>query len=349
MGRGAGVSAPLVAVSMGDPAGIGPEIAVRAAGTIWREAPPSVRLLVVGDASVMRRVAGSIEPGAAIHPIGEVGEARFEAGTLDVLDLDLIDGESVAWGVEEPACGRAAAESLRAAAALALGGDVDAMASAPLHKAAMRKAGYDYPGQTEFLADLTGAERFGMIIVAGTLRLLYVTNHMALREVPDAVTFDAVFDKLILAHETLVGWGVPDPRIGVAALNPHAGEGGMMGTEERDAILPAVEAARKRGIRAEGPFPVDAFLPGAGDGRYPMVLVMYHDQGNITAKMAGQGAVCTQVIGLPIIRTTTAHGTAFDIAGRGIAKPDSMIAAVKVAAGTVRLRTGLTRVASKTL
>ena len=139
---------------MGDPAGIGPEIAVRAAGAIWREAPPSARLLIVGDASVMRRVAGSIESRAAIHPIGEVGEARFEAGTLDVLDLDLIDGESVAWGVEEPACGRAAAESLRAAAALALGGDVDAMASAPLHKAAMRKAGYDYPGQTEFLADL---------------------------------------------------------------------------------------------------------------------------------------------------------------------------------------------------
>jgi 4-hydroxythreonine-4-phosphate dehydrogenase len=221
-----------------------------------------------------------------------------------------------------------------------MAGEIDAIVSAPLNKESMRRAGYRFEGQTQILAELTGSERYGMILVLGNVRVMMLTTHMALREACDAVTKERVLSMLQLADDTLRSFGITKPKIAVAGLNPHAGDGGLFGTEEIDGSIPAIAQAVAQGIDAVGPVPADVVFVQAVDGDYDLVLAMYHDQANIAAKLLGFGEVVTVLAGLPIIRTSVGHGTAFDIAGKGVAREGNFRKAVEVAIDLARRKKG---------
>ena len=328
---------PRVAITMGDAAGIGPEITVKSL------ADPRVMEwcipFVIGDARVLERAMDATATHLAIRRLTATGEATGTAGTLDVLDDAAIDMAGHRWGEIDPRYGEAAVRWTRQAGQLALAGEIDAMVSAPLNKEAMHAAGYPYEGQTEVLGELT-ASRPAMVMVVDRMRLMLFTNHMALRAVCEYLRTDRVLDRLVLADAALRDMGIATPRIAVAGLNPHAGENGAFGREELDAIVPAIEAARARGIDAQGPFPADTVFLKSREGAYDMTLALYHDQGLMAVKLVGFGRVVTLLIGLPLIRTSTGHGTAFDIAGRNIANHVNLLEAVRVAAEVARGKQG---------
>jgi 4-hydroxythreonine-4-phosphate dehydrogenase len=243
-------------------------------------------------------------------------------------------------GVVKPALGAAAVHYTRAAARMAIAGDVAGIVSAPLNKEAMRDAGFHYEGATEIFAEEAGVKRYAMVLLLGEMRLMLLTNHMSLREACDKVTKARVYEKIMLGHEALVGQGIDRPRVAVSALNPHAGEGGLFGREEIDEIIPAVEQARAEGVNAIGPVPADTVFYKAKQGMYDMTIALYHDQGLGAVKLLGFGTVVTLLVGLPFIRTSTGHGTAFDIAGKGIADHANLLESIRIAAdlGARRLR-----------
>jgi 4-hydroxythreonine-4-phosphate dehydrogenase len=239
------------------------------------------------------------------------------------------------WGVINPAYGAAAVRWTKDAGQMALDGRIDAMVSAPLNKEAMHDAGYSYEGQTEILGELTRSKP-AMVMVVDRMRLMLFTNHMAMRQVCDYVRTDRVLERLVLADAALRDMGIARPSIAIAGLNPHASENGLFGREELDQIVPAVEAAKARGIDAQGPFPADTVFLKARDGVYDMTIALYHDQGLMAVKLVGFGRVVTLLIGLPLIRTSTGHGTAFDIAGKNIADHRNLLEALRVAADVAR-------------
>jgi 4-hydroxythreonine-4-phosphate dehydrogenase len=251
---------------------------------------------------------------------------------MDILDVGGIDASHVEIGRVSPIAGKAAVVYTQEAGRLAMDGRIDAVVSAPLNKEAMHAAGYSFEGQTQILAELTGAKRYGMILILGDMRVMMLTTHMALRKACDAISKERVLSMIELAHQTLTTFGVRNPRIGVAGLNPHAGEGGTFGTEEINHIAPAINVAIERGINAIGPVPADVIFVKAQKGAYDIVLALYHDQANMAAKLLGFGSVVTMLAGLPIIRTSVGHGTAFDIAGKNVADPRNFIEAIRVAA-----------------
>ena len=328
---------PRVAITMGDAAGIGPEITVKslADARVMEWCIP----FVIGDARVLERAMNATGTHLAIRRLTALGEAAGTAGTLDVLDDAAIDMAGHRWGEIDPRYGEAAVRWTRQAGQLALAGEIDAMVSAPLNKEAMHAAGYPYEGQTEVLGELT-ASRPAMVMVVDRMRLMLFTNHMALRAVCDYLRTDRVLDRIVLADAALRDMGIATPRIAVAGLNPHAGENGAFGREELDAIVPAIEAARARGIDAQGPFPADTVFLKSREGAYDMTLALYHDQGLMAVKLVGFGRVVTLLIGLPLIRTSTGHGTAFDIAGRNIANHVNLLEAIRVAAEVARGKQG---------
>ncbi len=337
-------SRPILAITMGDPAGIGPEIVVKACAS---EAVKAIcRPLAIGDAAVFRRAAGWVG-GGAIHPIQRIDQARFAPSALDVLDQQSVDLETFAIGKVSAAGGEAAFAAVRSAIELALAGAVDATVTAPLHKGALHLAGHRYPGHTEIFADLTGTQDYTMMLAAGSMRVVHVSTHLSLRQACDAVTARRVRDVIDLGRRAVEQLGIPQPRIGVAGLNPHAGDGGLFGDEETAHIIPAIEAARQAGINVIGPIPPDTFFAQAAGGAYDLCVAMYHDQGHIPVKMLGfrydaakrrwssvRGINVT--LGLPIIRTSVDHGTAFDQAGTGQADEQSMIDAIEYAAKLAR-------------
>ena len=261
--------------------------------------------------------------------------------TVAVVDYGDVDPATVRIGVVDPALGAAAVRYTREAARYALRGEIDAIVSAPLNKESMRAAGFRYEGATEIFAEEAGVERYAMVLLLGDLRLLLLTNHMSLREACDKVTKARVLEKIMLAHEALVGQGMAAPRIAVSALNPHAGEGGLFGREEIEEIAPAIAAARAAGVNAIGPVPADTVFFKAKQGMYDLTIALYHDQGLGAVKLLGFGDVVTLLVGLPFIRTSTGHGTAFDIAGKGIADHKNLLAAIETAADlAVRRRRG---------
>ena len=328
---------PRVAITMGDAAGIGPEITVKSL------ADPRVMEwcvpLVIGDARVLERAMDATGTRLAIRRLGAAADANGAPGTIDVLDDAAIDMAAHRWGEIDPHYGEAAVRWTKQAGQLALTGDIDAMVSAPLNKEAMHAAGYPYEGQTEVLGELT-ASRPAMVMVVDRMRLMLFTNHMALRAVCEYLRTDRVLDRLVLADAALRDMGIATPRIAVAGLNPHAGENGAFGREELDAIVPAIEAARARGIDALGPFPADTVFLKSREGAYDLTLALYHDQGLMAVKLVGFGRVVTLLIGLPLIRTSTGHGTAFDIAGKNIADHVNLLEAVRVAAEVARGKQG---------
>ena len=328
---------PRVAITMGDAAGIGPEITVKSL------ADPSVREscvpIVLGDARVLERAMQATGVTLPIRTITRPAEADGRAGVIELLDYQNVDMAAHRWGVVHAPHGEAAVHYTREAGRFALAQQIDAIVSAPLNKEAMHAAGYPYEGQTEILGELSKS-RPAMVLVLGQMRLMLFTNHMALRAVCDYIRKDRVLDRLVLADAALRDMGIAHPRLAVAGLNPHAGESGAFGNEERDEIVPAIEAARARGIDAAGPFPADTVFLKARDGAFDLTLALYHDQGLMAVKLLGFGTVVTLLVGLPLIRTSTGHGTAFDIAGKNMADHKNLLEAIRVAAQVAAARHG---------
>jgi 4-hydroxythreonine-4-phosphate dehydrogenase len=328
---------PLLAVTMGDPAGVGAEVIVGAYDAGHEDAD----LLVVGDAAVVEKAVEITDIDVDVRSVSDVTDARFEVGTLDVLDLNPIEDHD--WGVLREEYGTASLAYVERAIDLAVDGDVDGIVTAPINKQATRMAGSEHAGHTGLLASRTGVENYSMMLVEGDLRVTHVSTHVPLREACDLVTTENVLDTIRVTQEGLLDLGLSEPRIAVAGLNPHASDGGLLGDEERSEIEPAVSNAREEGIDVDGPESPDTIYVQAARGAYDCVVSMYHDEGHIPIKMLGfsEGGEVSGVnmtIGLPIIRTSVDHGTAFDIAGEGIASPRSMEDAIDVATAAVRNR-----------
>ena len=321
---------PIIGITMGDAAGIGPEIVAKIVGDAQLRA--EARVLVIGDARIQQQALSLIGSPMQVHPISEVGEARFDAGSLDVLDLPELQGYAVPCGQADARCGAASVAYVQCACRLALAGTIHATTSAPVNKEAVHLAGYNYAGQTEMFAEACGTSKYTMMLVSGQLRLLFVTNHLPLKEVCGKITQARVYDIIKLAYAALATPGTA-PVLAVAGLNPHAGDGGALGREEIEEIIPAIERAHAEGMTSViGPLPPDTVFLGARDGHYAAVISMYHDHGTTAMKLLGFQQIVTVLVGLPIIRTSVGHGTAFDIAGRGIAEHGNLLEAALVAA-----------------
>lgn len=324
------MSLPTIGITMGDAAGISPEILVKSL------ADPSIREfcepIVLGDIRVIAAAAKAAGLELALRAVERPSAWRRDGDAFGVVDYGDVDPATVKIGVIEPALGAAAVRYTREAARYALSGEIDGIVSAPLNKESMRAAGFHYEGATEIFAEEAGVKRYAMVLLLGEMRLLLLTNHMSLREACDKVTKARVHEKIMLAHEALVGQGIAAPRIAVSALNPHAGEGGLFGREEIEEIEPAIAEAKAAGVNAIGPVPADTVFYKTKQGMYDLTIALYHDQGLGAVKLLGFGDVVTLLVGLPFIRTSTGHGTAFDIAGKGIAGHKNLLEAIKTAA-----------------
>jgi 4-hydroxythreonine-4-phosphate dehydrogenase len=326
-----GKALPILGITMGDPAGIGPEVIAKAmaGGEIRRVCRP----IVIGSRPVMERTVRRL--GLPLRVVGVAGHDGLPSrrGELPVSDPLTTALGPFRMGQVAKETGAASVAFITHAVRLAQAGCIHAMVTGPINKEAINLAGYAYPGHTELLADLTGSKDVGMMIVGGPFKIMFVTTHVAIRKLPDALTPEGVGRSIRLASKALKEYfGRPRPRIGVAALNPHAGEAGLFGEEERKAILPAARRAKAAGILASDPLPADTLFSKAARGDFDGVVAMYHDQGLIPLKLAAFGTCVNVTVGLPIIRTSVDHGTAFDIAGKGIADHGSLIEAVKLAA-----------------
>ena len=318
---------PLLAVTMGDPAGVGPEITAKA---LRNPKIGSVcRALVVGDLPTMRWAAEAVGTNVIAADPSEMDLDTDDIQVYDPWGRDLAD---LPIGEVDARAGAAAAKAVIAATQLALDGRVAAIVTAPINKAAINAAGYRYAGHTELLADLTSSPGARMLLVAPGLRVIHNSTHVSLREAIDRVTRENVRHAIGLLDETLRLMAIEKPRLAVCGLNPHAGEGGLFGHEDDAFIRPAIEDARNDGIDVTGPEPGDTVFNRARNGTFDGVVAMYHDQGHVAVKVAGFFDGVNVSVGLPIIRTSVDHGTAFDIAGRGVARADSMEMAIEIAA-----------------
>jgi 4-phospho-D-threonate 3-dehydrogenase / 4-phospho-D-erythronate 3-dehydrogenase len=339
------VNQPVLGVTMGDPAGVGPEIIARAG------AEASVRKLcrpvVLGAASTMREALALVGSPLTLHTVQRVADCRWADGTLEVLDFANVDMATLPRCEVSAAAGRAGYEFLERAIRLAMAHEIDAIVTAPLNKEALAAAGVKHSGHTEILAELSNTRDYAMLLMGKELRVIHVTTHVSLRRVPDLVTRDRVLRTIRLAQRTLEGLGLPRGRIAVAGLNPHAGEDGLFGDEEGREIIPAIEAGRAEGLNITGPLPADTLFSRARGGEFDIVVAMYHDQGHIPVKTLGfeydetakkwtglSGVNVT--VGLPFLRVSVDHGTAFDRAWKGIANHESMVEALALAATMLR-------------
>jgi 4-phospho-D-threonate 3-dehydrogenase / 4-phospho-D-erythronate 3-dehydrogenase len=320
---------PILAITMGDPAGVGPEIAVRALSdeNVLRISRP----VVIGDASVMKATLDGMGVDMTIRSIESPKEALGRPGVIDLIDLHNVDLPQLPRAVVSAMAGKASYEYLTYAIDLAMRREVDAIVTCPIHKEALNLAGYHYPGHTEILAERTGTRDFAMMLVAGRLRVVLVTIHVGLQEAIYQVNEERILRSVRLAHEAGILLGLSNPRIAVPGLNPHAGEGGMFGREEIEIITPAVQKAREMGYNVSGPFPPDTLFFRANQGQFDLVTPMYHDQGLIPIKLIGFGGGVNVTLGLPIIRTSVDHGTAFGKAWQFRADAGSLLEAIKLA------------------
>ena len=321
---------PLLAVTMGDPSGIGPEVLAKALRRpeVYERARP----FVVGLPAVMQRAAGIVGSPATVRAIDSPADAAPGPDTIEVLRLQGVEEADFPTGRLSVASARAAYAAVLETARLALEGAVDAMVTSPINKAGFEQAGIHEMGHTEILKRVSGAGHVATMLVSGTLRCMHMSTHKSLPEACEFVTKENVLAAVRLTDEHFRKWGFTTPRIAVAALNPHSGDNGLIGRHEIEHIRPAVEAARAEGIDASGPIPADSVFNQAISGRHDVVVVMYHDQGHIPIKVHGFEQSVSVNLGLPFIRTSVDHGTAFDIAGTGRADETSMVEAIKLAA-----------------
>jgi 4-hydroxythreonine-4-phosphate dehydrogenase len=328
--EGTTMTTPFIAVTMGDGAGVGPEVIV--AAVLNPSVVAESRPVVIGDAQRLRLAAESIGVDVDVQSIESVGDAVFEGNRINVIDLGLLPAD-LPWGVLSPVAGDAAFHYVRVASELAMAGDVQAICTAPLNKEALHAGGHIYPGHTELLASLTGTEEVSMMLSSEKLKVIHVTTHIGLIDAVARIEPGLVQRTIERGYEALRRAGVDSPKIGVCAINPHAGENGLFGyNEEAEKIAPGVEAAKAKGIDVTGPLPADTLFFLAGRGDYDLVVAMYHDQGHGPVKVLGIEAGVNITVGLPVIRTSVDHGTAFDIAGKNIADPRSMVEALHQAA-----------------
>lgn len=320
---------PRIGITMGDPAGIGAEIIVKALAhdQIYKICRP----LVVGDAARLRKAIEIVGLPTEVNSISDPDDGAYRLGQIDGLDLGLVQPD-LPFGIMSAAGGEAAFRYVEKAASLALSGAIDAICTAPLSKEAMHAAGHRFPGHTELLASLTGIHEVSMMLVAPGLRVVHVTTHLGLIDAIDRIEPGIVGRTIDRGHDALVSAGFEHPRIGVCGINPHAGENGLFGRgEEEHKILPAVQNCQRRGLDVTGPWPADTLFFRAGRGDFDLVVAMYHDQGHGPIKVLGLEEGVNVTLGLPIIRTSVDHGTAFDIAGSGKADERSLLAAIRYA------------------
>lgn len=319
-----------LAITLGDPNGIGPEVVLKSLHD--PSLVPSITPILIGSAHVLRVHADVLGfSDLDIHVVDGVPE-DVPRGDVAVLDVGEDTEPPVMFGSVTPEGGRLAMRAVERAVDACMEGAVDAMVTAPISKDAVRRAGYDIPGHTEFIADRTNSPRPTMMMVAGGLRVAVLSSHIPLADVPSAVTKEAILEKLQVIDATLRDdFAIQQPKIAVFGLNPHAGEGGAFGTEEKEIIAPAIETARKQGFRVDGPLAADGFFGTQLDADFDAALAMYHDQGLVPFKALAFDHGVNYTAGLPIIRTSPGHGTAYGIAGKGMALPGSMRSALELA------------------
>lgn len=325
---------------MGDPAGIGPEIAAKlfASDSVYQNSFP----VLVGHTEVMKKAISLLKLDLAINAIKEIESARFEPGIMNIFEVESPEAELIKFGEVSAAAGDLAFRSVTKAIELAMERKVDGTVTGPIHKESINKAGHKFAGHTEIYAHYTGTKKYAMLLVEENFKVIHVSTHVSLRQACDLVKKDRVLEVIQLMNDGLKKLKIENPRIGVAGLNPHASDGGLFGTEDTEEILPAIIAARELGIDAHGPIAPDTLYAMAYGGKYDGCVAMYHDQGHIPFKVIGfnwdqksgkmksvKGVNVT--MGLPIIRTSVDHGTAFEIAGKGVASPDALFHAIEYA------------------
>ncbi len=326
---------PLIAVTMGDPGGIGPEVTLKALAR--QDVSDQLDAVVVGDVEVLQAMAKRLHLKLRIRAIDKLEEVnRDGAGTIVNVCQSFTSSTGFASGRVSAENGRASHSYIVTAARAALSKHIDAVCTAPIAKEALFEAGYEVPGHTELLAQTCGLESVRMMLVGGGLRVVLQSIHVALSDVPALVTREGIAESLRMITAFAAGTGNHFPRIAVCGLNPHAGENGHFGTEEQDIIEPAVNAAIVEGMQVNGPIPADTVFHRARQGEFDFVLAMYHDQGLIPVKTLDFHGGVNVTLGLPLLRTSPDHGTAFNLAGLGIADEGSMVSALKYAAGLVR-------------
>ena len=320
----------LIAVPMGDPAGIGPEIVVRAAADreLFREA----NMLVTGDRKVLENAVRITGEQVTVHPVPDPSEGDYRENVLNLIDLDNIDMNRFRFGAVSAMCGRAAFAYIEKSIGFTMAGKADAVATTPINKESLRAGGIPYIGHTEIFGALTGTKDPLTMFETNGLRVFFLTRHLSLRDMLDQITKDRIIDYVARCTQALRRLGVTDGTMAVAGLNPHSGEHGLFGREEVDVIAPAVEELKKMGFDVAGPVPADSVFHLAKLGRYNAVLSLYHDQGHIATKTLDFERTIAVTNGMPILRTSVDHGTAFDIAGKGIASAVSMKEAIRLAA-----------------
>lgn len=339
---------PKIGISMGDPAGIGPEIIIKtlALKEIYDQCNP----IIVGDAAILKKEAAFLNIPLKINAIQSIDEAKFKHGILDVYDLKNVKLNELEAGVVSAMAGKAAFEAVVKVIELAIANEIDATVTAPLNKESIHKAGHKFSGHTEIYAHYTNTSKFAMLLADENFRVIHTSTHVSLRQACDLCKKDRVLEVISLLNDACLKLGINNPRIAVAGLNPHAGENGLFGEEEITEIIPAIEKANQQGLNVEGPFPPDTMFVKAVQGKFDGCVAMYHDQGHIPFKLEGfkwdndkqtmksvKGVNIT--LGLPIIRTSVDHGTAFEIAGMGIASADAMKVAIDYAIVMAKHRT----------
>jgi len=331
---------PIIGITMGDPASIGPEIAVKA--LLDEKIYNICRPLIVGDAAVFNDIIRRLQLDANINAIQSVSEAKFQYGVIDVFDLKNTDTSKLVFGEISAMCGEAAFQSVKKVIELAMAKEIDATVTGPINKKSINEAGHHFAGHTEIYAHYTNTKKYAMLLVEDKMKVIHVSTHVSLRQACDLVKKERILQVTELLYNGMISLGETNLKIGIAGLNPHAGDNGLFGTEDDLEILPAVEEAKRLGYDVEGPVPPDTMFAKAATGYYGGVVAMYHDQGHIPFKLSGfkwnseknqmdsvKGVNIT--MGLPIIRTSVDHGTAFEIAGKGIASPDAMVLAIESA------------------
>lgn len=341
------MSLPKLAITMGDPAGIGPEICARSLN--HKEVYDLCCPLIVGDAKILQKAIELLGLNLQVNAIGDVKDAKFQYGTADIFDMNLIDLSTFQWGEVQVQCGNAAFQYVKKAIELAMAREVDGTCTAPLNKEAIHLAGHNYDGHTEIYATFTGTKKYAMLLADGPLRVIHVSTHVSLREACDRCKKERIIAVTELISDACRQFGIQNPKIGIAGLNPHCSENGLFGWEEAQEIIPAVEELKARGFNVEGPIPPDSIFAKAKSGKYDGVVAQYHDQGHIPLKVLGfnwdpqTGKMLPQrgvniTLGLPIIRVSVDHGTAFDVAGKGIAAEDALISSIEYAAKMAKVK-----------
>lgn len=328
---------PIVGITMGDPVGIGPELICLALN--HRHVYDVARPLVIGDVQVLEKAKLITKSPSLIATVNSPGAASYKPGCIDVLNSSHIDPETLVWGQPTEITGKVMEHYIIVAIDMALNDDISAIVTCPINKTALNLAGSRYHGHTELLADRTGTSEYAMMMAGDRLRVVLVTIHISLKQVPQSLTVENIMSTIETTDYSLKErFGLERPKIAVAGLNPHAGEAGMFGDEEARIIEPAIGFSRKNGIDVSGPYPPDTVFINAMNGQFDAVVCMYHDQGLIPFKMIHFSDGVNTTLGLPVIRTSVDHGTAYDIAGTGVADPGSLIQAIMLAASQATCR-----------